>query len=345
MLGSRPWGYLMDHITSMRFVHPNGTLLTVSPDSESDLWWALRGGGQNNYGAVLSFDYALEDAPTSTVDFSYGYKSNSDCVEVLLALQQTVNTTSADASLPKELTAELLWITEAAANGGAACKVTGQHVNATLDSHAAAFQKLRDITQANGGVDYAQEFTSVTHYDSWTDALLDPNIMATFDTANPDANTDPYYAKSIVQPTASPYTREVASALMAQLNEYANTDGTGNSISFAGFGPLSQTNAPAKNASAFVHRDTLFLSQLYSYGTTTPAVQRNLQTLVDTARTTSQAPDLAAQGWGGYINYVDRLQSNWSTAYYGDAVERMKRIKTQVDPNNVFDYPQGIAHA
>jgi hypothetical protein len=99
---------------------------------------------------------------------------------------------------------------------------------------------------------------------------------------------------------------------MNKLNSYSTTDGTGNSISFAGFGPLSQTNAPSASASSFVHRDTLFLSQIYSYGQTTQLVKTQMQELVQTAHTT--APNAS---WGAYINYVDRNQTSWGNAYYG----------------------------
>ena len=187
---SRPWGYLVDHIVSMQVVKSDGSIVTVSSTQNPDLWYALRGAGQNNFGVVLSFTYALETAPTSTVDFTYGWKSNSDCVEALLALQTLTSTNDTSAALPKNMTAELLWITENAAQGGPACTIGGQHIGATLAQHQAAFQKLRDITKKQG-VDIDDSQTQVHQYSSWADALADPNVMAGFDVSDPASQIEP----------------------------------------------------------------------------------------------------------------------------------------------------------
>jgi FAD/FMN-containing dehydrogenase len=43
-----------------------------------------------------------------------------------------------------------------------------------------------------------------------------------------------------------------------------------------------------------------------------------------------------------YVNFIDRNQSNFLDAYYGSNLEKLKTIKKKLDPNNFFNYPQGI---
>jgi FAD/FMN-containing dehydrogenase len=48
--------------------------------------------------------------------------------------------------------------------------------------------------------------------------------------------------------------------------------------------------------------------------------------------------------WGQYVNYPDpRLsQEQAQTRYWGKNLVRLQAIKSAVDPNDVFHYPQGI---
>ncbi|PSN62050.1 FAD-binding domain-containing protein [Corynespora cassiicola Philippines] len=53
-------GFLTDQILSLRVVTANGTLVTVSPTENTDLWWAMRGAG-HNFGIVTSLEYKIYD--------------------------------------------------------------------------------------------------------------------------------------------------------------------------------------------------------------------------------------------------------------------------------------------
>jgi FAD/FMN-containing dehydrogenase len=56
-------GLAADNVMSARVVLYNGTLVTSSPDSHADLFWALRGGGGGHFGVVTSF--AIRAFPTA----------------------------------------------------------------------------------------------------------------------------------------------------------------------------------------------------------------------------------------------------------------------------------------
>jgi FAD/FMN-containing dehydrogenase len=54
----RAYGWAADHVRAIEVVTPDGVLRNVTPVTEPDLFWALRG-GKSNYGAVTSLDIEL----------------------------------------------------------------------------------------------------------------------------------------------------------------------------------------------------------------------------------------------------------------------------------------------
>jgi FAD/FMN-containing dehydrogenase len=45
----------------------------------------------------------------------------------------------------------------------------------------------------------------------------------------------------------------------------------------------------------------------------------------------------------GHVNYIDRFVRNWPDAYYAQNLPRLLRVKRRYDPDNVFDFPQGLS--
>lgn len=53
----RPFGLACDGILSMELVDASGKILTASEEENPDLFWALRGGGNGNFGVVTNFNF------------------------------------------------------------------------------------------------------------------------------------------------------------------------------------------------------------------------------------------------------------------------------------------------
>ncbi|PLB51157.1 FAD binding domain-containing protein [Aspergillus steynii IBT 23096] len=56
------YGLISDQFVSMRVVTADGTIRTVSSDSDADLWWAMQGAG-HNFGVVTSVTSKIYDVP------------------------------------------------------------------------------------------------------------------------------------------------------------------------------------------------------------------------------------------------------------------------------------------
>lgn len=59
----RNYGLTCDHLVSLDVVLADGSLVTASPDSHSDLFWASQGGGGGNLGIVTSFTFRVDPVP------------------------------------------------------------------------------------------------------------------------------------------------------------------------------------------------------------------------------------------------------------------------------------------
>ncbi|TKX22577.1 FAD-binding domain-containing protein 27 [Elsinoe australis] len=59
-------GWAVDNVASYEVVTAQGSIVTASPDSNPDLYWALRGGG-NNFGIVVRFNYEAYPLPGNEI--------------------------------------------------------------------------------------------------------------------------------------------------------------------------------------------------------------------------------------------------------------------------------------
>ena len=104
-----------------------------------------------------------------------------------------------------------------------------------------------------------------------------------------------------------------------------------------GFFPLGGAIAaidPA--ATAFPHRRALFDLQYQAYWWDDAAEPASIAWVHDLRAA------MAPYTTGAYVNYIDADLPDWSTAYYEGNLERLVQVKTQYDPENIFDGPQSI---
>jgi FAD/FMN-containing dehydrogenase len=93
---------------------------------------------------------------------------------------------------------------------------------------------------------------------------------------------------------------------------------------------------PAKDATAFWHRDALASVQVYTQATAKTR-DKAAQSMADVVS------GLAAAGaGGGYVNYIDPALPDWKTAYYGDNAKRLQDVAKKYDPFNVFRFGQSV---
>jgi len=127
---SRKYGLTCDRLDSVTMVTADSRLVTATRSTDTDLFWALRGGGGGNFGIATEFVFATDAAPQLTV-FSLRFPAGS-AANVLGAWQEWVT------QIPNEL-----W-TNMVITGGSppTCRVGGCFVGSVgaLNSILAGFK-------------------------------------------------------------------------------------------------------------------------------------------------------------------------------------------------------------
>ncbi|KAL9637456.1 MAG: hypothetical protein Q9204_001877, partial [Flavoplaca sp. TL-2023a] len=90
-----------DNILEMEVVTADGSEITVSESSNPDLYWAMRGAGQN-FGIVTKFRYKIFDYPNGQDIFHATYHFTEDQLEILF---EHLNSLINNGTLPRDVNA------------------------------------------------------------------------------------------------------------------------------------------------------------------------------------------------------------------------------------------------
>ena len=176
-------------------------------------------------------------------------------------------------------------------------------------------------------------------------ALLDP-LLGAGSPGAPQIRTVPYLtavesfagadvAHSTFKNTGAfvtaPLSQEAIGTFVAQME--ASPGGDAVVGFFAGGGAVADI---APTATAFVHRNALFDIQYQAYWHDAADAER------DVAWVGAIRDAMLPYTNGSYVNYIDTDLPDWATAYYGENLPRLQRVKAQYDPDNVFNGPQSI---
>ncbi|MFV0305519.1 MAG: FAD-binding protein [Moheibacter sp.] len=97
------------------------------------------------------------------------------------------------------------------------------------------------------------------------------------------------------------------------------------------------SNTEFEKAAAYPHRKYDYLSELQSYWES-PSQEKKLLSGFEEIQTIFHEAGISTQ----YRNYPDINFQNWETAYYGSNYKRLQKIKTELDPDDLFHYAQSI---
>lgn len=341
-VASRYWGFLIDHIVGIELVDPFGDIKTItgaSTGNDALLWWALRGAGGNNFGVVTSITFAVRKVPKSTVNFQYAFKTLDDCANVLHIYSRLASLLPGDTdALPSELGIDL----GLTGLPSSACSVIGQYYGSMSDFNLTIAKFMSKLKAAN--VHPAK--ASVRAFDDWLAALNETTAMDGY--LNAPIRQESYYGQSLVDNGTFDLSLNDAKMIMNAVSASQLADGSyKNVVEVAMLGPTSATNRPPPTGDmAFSHRNSIVL--INNQGLFFPDKDLDIRSkaLVTMTKTTGNFRSANPGGtWGAYQNFMDPYLTNWAESYYGSNLPLLRKIKKEVDPHNVFDFPQGLAHA
>jgi hypothetical protein len=309
-LAGRHFGLTADNMMGVQIVTADGQLRTVNAQSDSDLLWALKGGGGGNFGVVTEFTFRVYPLPASAVYFNvtWPWSSASDAIDAWQswAPHTTDRITSilhVNSGSPPSMNANGQFLgspSELQGLVGPLLAVSG----ANLSSNSSmAYLPLQLLLAGCSNMTLAQCHT----VGAAPGGTLPRNTF--------NAKSD--YVSS-----------PLASAGRAALIAAAEASGSGALLCDCYGGAVNRVDP---TATAFVHRDVLFCIQYYGVGSTAAWIDQAW---------TKMRPYVSGQA---YQNYIDPTLQNWPQAYYGQNLARLIATRKQVDPDHYFNFPQAIA--
>ena len=310
---SRRFGMTIDALVSADIVTADGTLLHASADQNTDLFWAIRGGG-GNFGVVTMFEFALHEVGPMI----YGGL-------VVLPLSQArealIRYREASERMPDELT---VW---------AVLRLAPPLPFLPPDVHGKPIVAF--AVCYSGPIENGPEATEeVLRFGKPVGTHLDPMPYAKWQQA-----FDPLLTPGARNYWKSHNLTEISDGLLdVLLDAVRNLPSSQCEIFFGQIG--AQTMRVASDATAYPSRGAKYVMNVHGRWNEASDDTACVRWARDFFRDTTPF----ALG-SVYVNFLTDDEPERIAEAYGANIERLVQVKTQYDPDNLFRNNQNIAPA
>ncbi|KAK9760844.1 hypothetical protein K7432_014726 [Basidiobolus ranarum] len=310
-LFSRKYGMVSDNVLEIQIVNPSGQLLVANTNQNSDLFWALRGGGQGSFGIVTSFKFKLFTPPSKVTTFSYSWDYKQFNL-VYKAFQDWAFTN------PSEDVGPNMYVDR----NGIVLQGVFQGPKAELSQHLSGI--LSASPQPSNVAIKEGSFLDAVSYFSGMSGGVEALANIKFGQGRRT------YMKAHSAIIQKPITTQGIQVLRDTL---AKAPGYGYFLFDLYGGAIARVNG---NTTAFLHRGG---ADIITQMVIQPPTATDLDKTWLTEAYQSVKPYFSS---AAYQNYIDRDLQNWQTAYFGENLNRLVQVKKVYDPTNVFNFAQSI---
>ncbi|MEU0335780.1 FAD-binding oxidoreductase [Streptomyces sp. NPDC006193] len=325
-VASRAYGLTCDSLTRATLITADGKQITADATHHADLFWALRGAGNGNFGVVTELHFRTHPAPQAVT--AYLTWPWAKAAKVLKAWQEW------GPSQPDEIWSSLHLScspgrTPAVSVSCFSLGTYGELQNAVDRLAHLAGANAASVSLRRRGYEDAMEV-----YAGCSGFAADAQCHLPGST--PGRSPQGRLGRETYAARSDFFDRSLSAAgIQTVLKQIAGVRGGAGSIAFTALG--GAVNRVAPTATAFVHRRSRMLAQyIASWGA--GASGAAAQSWLTSAH---HAMEPYASG-AAYQNYTDPTLKDWRTAYYGDAAPRLAKVKQQYDPRRFFTHPQGL---
>lgn len=309
---TRLLGMLCDHLTGLEMVTADGEIILADLKRNPDLFWASRGGGGGNFGVVTSF--AFKAFPISNVAIFNIVWDWSAAEEVIKVWQEWAP------GVDNRLTSIIRLFTP---QDGRILS-SGEFVG-SADELRCLLKPLLAVGRPNqAAILTVPYFTAVETFGG-----IGP-IAAQFGIAESRPSKFKHTGSYVLQALPAP-------AIRTMIDFMAVAPSSINSIEFQSLAGAVRQIAPQETA--YFYREAGYNLHYKAQWLYDRMAEANIRWVENLRQT--MLPWTA----GAYVNFPDVLIADWPRAYYGANWERLKQVKREYDPENVFRFPQSIPPA
>jgi FAD/FMN-containing dehydrogenase len=308
-LAGRHFGLTADNLIAVQIVTADGKLRTVNKTTDSDLLWALKGGGGGNFGVVTQFTFKVYPLPANAAYFNVVWPWSS-ASEAIAAWQ----------AWAPHATDKVTSILHLNSGSTPTISANGQY----LGSASALNSLLGPLLAVPGAqlashLDLAYLPLQLLLAGCSSKTLAACHTVGTAPGGTLPRNT--FNAKSDY--VAKPLSNAGRAAMIAGVE----ASGAGSLLCDSYGGAV---NRVAPTATAFAHRQELFCIQYYGVGSTAAWINQAWSKL---------RPYVSGQA---YQNYIDPSLKGWQQAYYAQNLKRLQQTRKRIDPHHYFNFPQAL---
>lgn len=330
-LFTRSMGIASDKVTQAEVVLADGRVVTASAQQHSDLYWALRGGGGGNFGVVTS--YTITPSPLSTISVGELYWTYDQALDFLDGWTRYV----ADAPWTIGGGSRIMLPDAAPGKVPVVALILG-----SVDPAGFAAEIDRLVAMIGHAPATKQVIT----------APYQPILMGLYGCNN--LTVDECHLVSSAFPGAE-VPRSALGLERGRMFSHAmpragwekalaifDTErlaGQSHELQVSGLGGAA--NALARTATAYVHRDTLFMANFLASNVTGP-VSGEARAAAERFVDAGFAVLDPYSNRESYQNFIDPRLPDWRRSYYAENYPRLTRVKRDYDPYHLFRFAQSI---
>jgi len=317
--GARLFGLTADSLLSTEIVTPDGELNVADEKENSDLFWALRGGGGGNFGINTSLTFRGFEVPKKVTVFQFVWMDQSKISDVTHALMEL----AVDA--PREFTIEP--VTSPLYNFAIPGQTPTNPVKLTATGQFTGSE--RELRQLIGPL--------LAKHEPLGQDIIETDFW----------QAHRYLADATPVGWFSVHSGFVSAALpreaVDEIIDWASRWPAGSIIPDSNWGFFSFGGAVkdiAADATAFPHREAELMFKLETSWTDSDSTEDTdaaLEWLEGFYEITREYTGSTA-----YVNFCNRDLDDWARAYYGDNLDRLVEVKKKWDPDDAFRFEQSI---
>ncbi|WP_238881725.1 FAD-binding oxidoreductase [Clostridium sp. YIM B02551] len=298
----RTAGVISDNILSATLVDANGDILNVSEDENSDLLWAIRGGGGGNFGIITSYTFKVRPAPFKVGIF------------------------------------QIIWPWEQLNEVIDAWQRWSPSVDKRLGTILEIYSKTNGLLRSQGiflgpKEELEKLITTLTDVGSPIKVFVDEvSLLEAIDFWAPNEplfdNQNTTWSSSWVEQMLPD---DGINAIRSFLEK-----ARGSESNFFFLNSGGAMNQVPPQATAFFWRNTKYYLEWDASWTDPCETQKNIELVQQTRE------QLRPYVTGSYVNVPDLGIKNYGQEYYGDNFARLQKVKAKYDPENIFHFVQSI---
>ncbi|MBZ4320826.1 FAD-binding oxidoreductase [Streptomyces huiliensis] len=330
-LFTRSIGVASDKVTAAQVVLADGRTVTASPHRNSDLFWALRGGGGGNFGIVTSY----EVTPSPLTDVA--------AVNLVWTFDQALDM----------LDGWTRWLPDAPWTIGSGVNVTLTDAGPGTVPTAAVF--LGSVDTGKGFDDEIARLVSLVgrppvarrQFTAPYKSVLMSLYQCSELTAQQCHRSDTTPGGTLQRPAFGAWRSRLFGRTMPREGwakalkafDASRFPGQMRQLQISALG--GRVNTVRRDATAYVHRDSLFSVSYLTSNTAGPVPQEARSAAWEYVDRGFSVIDPYSNG-ETYQNFIDPRLPDWRRSYYAENHARLARIKRKYDPHRFFRFAQGI---